>query len=266
MDMIAAIDMDILMIIGVVLLGLLFGSFITMASYRIPRGEEIIIRRSHCPHCNHNLYFTDLIPVFSWLAHKGACAYCKQPISSRYPIIEIVSGAAFITVYMIYGMTMATVLLWLVAICLMVMIIVDFEHYIIPDRVQLVLLPLVIALRLIAGGNILNILLGGIGGLAVGMGLRVMIRLWKKQEGLGLGDVKFLGIAGCALDPVLITLFLFLAGVIGIITALCWRLLGKGILFPFGPALAVSLFACLLIPHPQMIGQDLSRLAMILAR
>lgn len=233
----------------VVLLGLLFGSFVTMASYRIPLGQEIILRRSHCTSCNHNLFFRDLIPVFSWLLHQGKCAYCGAMVSKRYPMIEASLCFLFVIIYSIFGITPMTGVLWLITACLMMIIVTDFEHYIIPDKVYIALLPLAFLYNSLNHLSLLTVAAGGIIGLATGILLRWSMWLWKKQEGLGLGDVKFLGIIGCFIGPAFIAPFLFLSGLLGMVTALLWHLLGKGKLFPFGPALAASLFICLLIPQ-----------------
>jgi len=72
--------------------GIQFGSFATMASYRVPRGEDIIFTPSHCPKCNSRLHILDLFPIFSWLCFWGKCRYCKAKISPRYPLIETSVG------------------------------------------------------------------------------------------------------------------------------------------------------------------------------
>jgi prepilin signal peptidase PulO-like enzyme (type II secretory pathway) len=247
---------------GVLLLGLLFGSFVTMASYRIPRGEEIIVRRSHCVACNHNLSFSDLVPVFSWLVHKGKCAYCGIAISKRYPIIELAVGVLFLPIYAVYGISPLGVVLALTSVCLMIIIVTDFEHYIIPDKIYPVLLPLALIYSRLHQTSWLTILAGGLICLSLGLVLRWLMRIWKKQEGLGLGDVKFLGIVGCFLGPALLAPFFFLSGIIGIVTGLVWQALGRGKLFPFGPALAVSLFICLFIPDSTVLFDQLRQLFM----
>ena len=69
-------------------IGTLFGSFFSLATYRIPRHQDILIKRSYCPNCKHNLGFFDLIPILSYIIGKGKCRYCKEKISIRYPMIE----------------------------------------------------------------------------------------------------------------------------------------------------------------------------------
>ena len=87
--------MDILLYIIIFIMGTVFGSFFTLATYRIPRNQDITHTHSYCPNCSHKLGFLDLIPVFSYIFLLGKCRYCKEKISLRYLIIEILSGVTF---------------------------------------------------------------------------------------------------------------------------------------------------------------------------
>ena len=88
--------MDILLYILIFIMGTVFGSFYTLAIYRIPKKQDITHTHSYCPNCNHKLGFLDLIPVFSYIFLLGKCRYCKQKIRPRYCIIEILSGLVFL--------------------------------------------------------------------------------------------------------------------------------------------------------------------------
>ena len=78
------------------IIGIIFGSFYTLAVYRIPRREDIIHTHSYCPNCNHKLGFWDLIPVFSYIFLGGKCRYCQNKIRPRYLILEVLSGVLFV--------------------------------------------------------------------------------------------------------------------------------------------------------------------------
>ena len=78
------------------LIGIFFGSFFTLAVYRIPRGENILYKHSYCPNCNHKLQFLDLFPIFSFLFLKGKCRYCKEKVRIRYLLLELLSGIVFV--------------------------------------------------------------------------------------------------------------------------------------------------------------------------
>ena len=88
--------MDIIIYTIIFIIGILFGSFFTLAVYRIPLGENIVYKRSFCPHCNHKLNFKDLIPIFSYIFLGGKCAYCGKKIRVRYILFEILTGITFL--------------------------------------------------------------------------------------------------------------------------------------------------------------------------
>ena len=90
--------MDILLYILIFIMGTVFGSFFTLAIYRIPKNQDITHTHSYCPNCNHKLGFLDLIPVFSYIFLLGKCRYCKKKIRPRYLILEILSGITFVLV------------------------------------------------------------------------------------------------------------------------------------------------------------------------
>ena len=90
--------MDILLYILIFIMGTVFGSFFTLAVYRIPKRQDITHTHSYCPNCNHKLEFLDLIPVFSYIFLRGKCRYCKEKIRPRYFILEILSGLTFVIV------------------------------------------------------------------------------------------------------------------------------------------------------------------------
>ena len=90
--------MNIFFYIIIFIIGITFGSFYTLAVYRIPKGEDITHKHSYCPNCNHKLNIFDLIPVFSYIFLGGKCRYCKQKIRPRYLILEAISGLFFVMI------------------------------------------------------------------------------------------------------------------------------------------------------------------------
>ena len=95
--------MDIFTYIIIFMMGTVFGSFFTLAVYRLPLHKDITHERSFCPNCNHRLEFLDLIPIFSYIFLKGKCRYCGQKIRIRYLILEILSGLVFLMAYASFG-------------------------------------------------------------------------------------------------------------------------------------------------------------------
>lgn len=85
------------------LLGLVMGSFATMASYRLPRRLSLVAPPSACPACGHRLGVRDLFPVFSWLFARGRCRHCAQKIPARYPLIELATALLFVALFAFVG-------------------------------------------------------------------------------------------------------------------------------------------------------------------
>lgn len=86
-------------------IGTLFGSFFTLATYRIPRKQDIMVKRSYCTSCKHELGFFDLFPILSYVFLGGKCRYCKEKISIRYPLFELANGIFFLLTYILFGMS-----------------------------------------------------------------------------------------------------------------------------------------------------------------
>lgn len=103
--------MNIILYIIIFVMGSVFGSFLTLATYRIPLNQDITHKHSYCPKCNHKLSFLDMIPILSYIFLKGKCRYCKAKIGPRYFTIEILSGIAFICLAILIGINIYTITL-----------------------------------------------------------------------------------------------------------------------------------------------------------
>ncbi|MDO5556717.1 MAG: prepilin peptidase [Clostridia bacterium] len=88
--------MNVIIYLLIFMIGTVFGSFLTLAVYRLPLKQDIMYTRSYCPNCNHRLEFLDLIPVLSYIFLKGKCRYCGQKIRIRYLIFEVLTGTLFV--------------------------------------------------------------------------------------------------------------------------------------------------------------------------
>ena len=110
--------METFIYLTVAAVGLLFGSFTNVMIARIPAGESIVAPPSHCPQCGHRLGAMDLVPVLSWLFLRRKCRYCRGSISSRYPLVEILTAALFAGVYWRWGMSAETLAGWILVIIL----------------------------------------------------------------------------------------------------------------------------------------------------
>lgn len=237
-----------MLIILFFILGAIFGSFVSMASHRLITEEDMIKKSSYCPACKHKLSALDLVPIFSWLCLKGKCRHCKVHISSRYPLIELSLAAVFALTYSVYGLTAIGFALLATAVALMVLIVTDFEEYYIPDGILIILAFIGVIYAYYAG--ILSFLTP-IKSLSLYLFAYLTKYLFikiRKKDGLGYGDVKFMLIIGIYLPFMAIPLFLILSGLTGIAIGLYWKYVKKNEYYPFGPALATSMYILLLFP------------------
>ena len=233
----------------VILVGLCFGSFVTMASYRLPLELSIISPGSQCPKCKTALKARDLMPVLSWLMATAKCRYCKAPVSWRYPLTEIIMAAMFSVVYLHSGLTPVAVVLALFSAALLILIVADFETKLIPDELHLFLLPLGVMYHWLVGTPWLSVV--GCTLFAGGIGLLLHYGYYwlRGRHGLGFGDVKFLFVCGLWIASLnQLSAFIFLAGALGVVTGIGWKFVSKDPRFPFGPSLALSLYLLTLWP------------------
>jgi prepilin signal peptidase PulO-like enzyme (type II secretory pathway) len=242
-------ELQALAIIISLVFGLLFGSFATMASYRIPRGEDLIIKPSHCPKCKHRLGFLDLFPVFSWLFNRGKCRHCGIKVHWRYPATELLMSSLFTIIYIKAGPTLLCLTLMCMVLFLVIMIVTSLEHKIIPDLIHILLIPVGFIYRYSTHSQWYEYFTGALLGLFIAFSLHFIFSIWKKKKCLDIGSLKFFAVAGIFLGPQGIVPFLLLSGAIGIVTSLIWKKLDKGLEFPFSPSLAASLFLCILFPE-----------------
>ena len=101
--------MNTFLFIIIFIIGTLFGSFYTLAVYRIPKRQDIVHTHSYCPNCNHKLGLLDLFPIFSYLFLGGKCRYCKEKIRPRYLILEVLSGILFVAIAYLMGINISNV-------------------------------------------------------------------------------------------------------------------------------------------------------------
>ena len=233
----------------VTLLGLCFGSFNTLLAYRLPRGKAVGMTRSVCPVCHHTLEMRDLIPVVSWVSTSGRCRHCHTSIHWRYPATELITAMVCVSVYLVHGLSVQTLLIALLGSHIVALCLIDLEYRIIPDLLQWVMGALGLLYALSGFIHIADALAGACIGGAVGMVLRTGYQWVKGRPGLGMGDVKFMIVAGMWLGITPLMPFFFYAGILGVISALLWRLISRDPYFPFGPALALSLFILVLFPR-----------------
>ncbi len=191
--------------------GLAIGSFLNVVVYRVPAGMSIVHPRSACPHCGHEITARENIPLLSWLVLRGKCSDCAEPISKRYPLVELGGAAAFVVVGIWFApqiasaitpvATVAVVLrlvafLYLAAISL-ALAIIDIETHRLPNVI--VLPGYAVGVALLGTAALLQGDLVGLGRMAAGAGILFLfyfVLAMISPRGMGMGDVKLAGVLG----------------------------------------------------------------------
>lgn len=229
--------------------GAVVGSFLTLITYRLPLGKKVGMVRSQCPHCGGALAIQDLVPVLSWAWWRGKCRQCRAAISKRYPLTEIACAIGAMLAVSTYGVTLEALAITGLWWCIVAIFITDLEHYIILDEVQIATALFGILYVYVEEIGWLQPAMAAVAGCTVGLALKYGFLWCCNKDGLGMGDVKFLGVAGIWLsDATNFIPFLFFSGILGIVSGLVWRGVQKSERFPFGPALALALLLCVLVP------------------
>ena len=241
--------MDIIIYVIIFIIGIVFGSFYTLAVYRIPKGQDITHTRSYCPKCNHKLTFFELIPILSYVFQKGKSKKCHQKISLFYPIFEALTGILFVLSYLSYGLSYELIIV-LTFISMMIIIVVsDYNYLIIPDSVLIIFGSLLlIEILLINGLNAaLLALLDGILAFITMFLLKKLGDFIFKKESMGGGDIKLLFLFGMVLSYPIAILSIFVGSLIGLPIALLILYKKKDHVIPFGPFLAAGATLLLLL-------------------
>ena len=231
--------------------GASIGSFLTLATYRLPRDMKIGGReRSRCPACGTQLTVRDLVPILSWGLARGRCRHCRARVSVRYPLTELACAAGAAWLVAAYGLTLEAVALVGLWWCVVAIIITDLEHYIILDEVQVAVVLFGALYHYALGTPAEDVIEAGVFGLLLGLVIKYGFLFLRNKDGLGLGDVKLLcGVGVWFAGLVVFVPYLFIAGVLGVLCGVLWRALKLGAVFPFGPALALTLFLFLVWPE-----------------
>ncbi len=256
-------------IILIGILGLLVGSFLNVVIHRLPimleiefRAEcdsfiensadsqsnkstyNLILPRSACPHCQHQITALENIPVISWLVLRGKCSNCKAPISSRYPIIELCTAIISAGLAWHFGLSTelfgALILAWF----LISLIMIDADTYLLPDSMTLPLIWLGLLFNSFQTFTSLHsAVYGAIAGYLSLWSVYWLFKLVTGKEGMGYGDFKLLAALGAwfgwSMIPMIILLSSFAGAVIGIIMVI-GKNRGWNKPMTFGPYLGVA--------------------------
>lgn len=229
------------------MLGAIFGSFFNVCIFRIPEKESIVNPPSHCYKCNTRLKPLDLVPIFSWVFLKGKCRYCKTKVSSRYAIVELITGILFLMIYKKIGIEINTIYYLILISLLVIITFIDLDHYIIPD--ELIIIGSVISILFNVFGYGVGLKGSLLGGLICGGGMLVLIQIiefFAKTEVMGGGDIKLFGMIGLFLGIKLGLLTIFLSIYVGAIYGIIIIVVSKikkikhNSMIPYGPFISIA--------------------------
>jgi leader peptidase (prepilin peptidase)/N-methyltransferase len=258
------------------LFGLLFGSFLNVVIHRLPKmmqresdnyvaaesGKQLphtdrynlMVPRSACPHCKHQITALENIPVVSYLVLRGRCSNCKAPISPRYPAVEALTGALSAVMIWHFGSGWAGLSPLLFLYALIAMTFIDFDTQLLPDD---------LTYPLLWAGLIMNIngtfvplrdaVIGAAAGYLVLWSIYWLFKLATGKEGMGYGDFKLLAALGAWMGWTMLPTIILLSSVVGAVVGIALIVFakhGRNNPIPFGPYLAAAGLVAMLYGAP----------------
>lgn len=237
------------------ILGSIFGSFLNVCIYRIPRGESIIKPNSHCPKCGHILSWYENIPILSFIILAGRCKSCKKGISYIYPLVEIMTASLAVVIFINFSITLKSVIFFVLFSSLIVATFIDFQRHEIPDTVTLPGIGIGLILSflypsLLSKTEPLASFFDSLLGVVVGGGSLYLMGFFGeivfKKEAMGGGDIKLLSMIGSFLGWRIALLTFFIAPFFGSITGLILKIRKGKEIIPYGPYLSLAALISLL--------------------
>jgi leader peptidase (prepilin peptidase)/N-methyltransferase len=234
---------DFIGYIFVFIFGAAIGSFLNVVIHRVPNEESIVFPNSACPKCGNAIKPYDNIPIVSWLVLRGKCRNCSEPISFRYPAVELLTALLFLLVYWRIGFDPFLPVALIFSACMIALVFIDAEHMILPNVITYPLLLFAVLVRavypLVFTTNyftdldhapfaafadhprwLISLAGAGLGALVGGGFLWLVGELWKRLRGveaMGLGDVKMMAAVGALLGWRMTALSIFLGAFSGAI-------------------------------------------------
>ncbi|UGQ49170.1 A24 family peptidase [Massilia endophytica] len=256
--------------------GLLIGSFLNVVIYRMPKMMQresdnyvasesgqplphtdrfnLVVPRSACPHCGHQITALENIPVLSWLVLRGKCSHCKAPIPARYPIIEALTALVSGLLVWTFGSGYAGMATLLFAYLLIAMTFIDADTQLLPDDLTYPLLWAGLLMNL--NGTFVPLqdaVIGAAAGYLVLWSIYWLFKLLTGKEGMGYGDFKLLAALGAWLGWLMLPTIILLSSLVGAIVGIgliVFAKRGRNNPIPFGPYLAAAGLIALLYGGP----------------
>ncbi len=219
--------------------GLVVGSFLNVCIYRIPRRESIVFPGSRCPHCGTGIRPYDNVPVLAYLWLRGRCRDCGAPISPQYPVVELVTGASFLGCALKWEFAAPTYVNSLFLAVVIVLALIDYHHRLLPNVITLpgwltglalspfqdpaffdeplarLVATMIFPRATEAALSWAASLIGGLVGGGLLLSVALLYEKVRRRQGLGMGDVKMMGMVGAFLGWRLVLLTIFAGSVLG---------------------------------------------------
>ncbi|MGP7960991.1 prepilin peptidase [Sanguibacter sp. A247] len=228
-------------------LGLAIGSFLNVVIWRVPRGESVVSPPSACPRCGHAIRPRDNVPVLSWALLRGRCRDCGEPISVRYPLVEVATSALFVLVLLRFGVVVELVAFLVLAAVVWALALIDLDTHRLPDPLTLGVVPVLLAIFVAASavsgdwGALWRALIG-----SAALFTFYFVLLVIYPAGMGFGDVKFalslgLGMGYVGWGSLVVGAFgaFLLGGVLSVVLIALGKATRKSGV-PFGPWMALG--------------------------
>ncbi|MXX10330.1 MAG: prepilin peptidase [Nitrospira sp. SB0677_bin_15] len=237
--------------------GLVIGSFLNVCILRIPYGESVIRPGSRCLQCKAPIFWFDNVPLLSFIRLGARCRWCRGKISWRYPLVECLNGVSYLGVVYKFGWTRSALVYALFLSLLLVVTMIDLDHFVIPDVITLpgLVIGFFTAAFILPVGWTDSLL-----GIALGGGILWMLAAVSPylfgKEGLGGGDIKFLAMIGAFLGWQHVCMTLFLASCTGAVVGIglmVFHAVERGQYLPFAPFLTAGAVASLFF-YQELLG------------
>ena len=244
-------------------IGVIIGSFLNVVIHRLPKMMELawqkelaqddaknlprynlLTPRSACPHCNHSIGLLENIPIISYALQKGTCRHCKNPISARYLVVEMLSGLIVAFIAWQFGWSIHTIASSILALSLLTLTCIDLETQLLPDNITLPLVWLGLLFNLNQEfTTIESAVLGAVFGYLILWAVYWLFKITTNKEGMGYGDFKMLAAIGAwlgwAVLPLVVLISSLTASIVGI-TLILLKKQDRATAIPFGPYLALA--------------------------
>ena len=242
-------------------MGGLWGSFANVCIHRLPKEQDVVSGRSHCPKCKKKIFWYDNIPLISYFLLNGKCRKCKKKIPIQYSLVEFISIFLFVNIYYFYGITLTSALLMVLGLSFIIIFFIDLKHFIIPNSITFPLMVLGFAKSFDPNlnsifPNYINSLIGGIFGYGIIWSIIYFYKKIRNKEGMGLGDAKLFAVIGFWFGWISLPFIIFLSSTIALISVVPDLLKKSKKLtsqIPFGPYIIIATIVYLIFKD-QFLG------------